>query len=309
MIRKYRYLILFFVTLALIYAGLTVLLPPNDTALERYKLSPFQLRVISLTVVLPYILIWFTALYGYIKFKNYADQIPGSREHPAWDKICRGLLVLAIWMPVTAVVSTVSTYVGRTYKELLPTTVIIHNYLTLILILTAFYILHQGSKELALTARAKKGGLFLLRFLPALMIIVAVVYTYLSLANPARYQPTQSVDVATYYLPDVLIVLTIIFPYLVIWHMGFQAVKNILTYSSSVAGVFYRNALKYLAGGVVSIVFSLIILRLITSLTAWFNSLTLKYILAVVYLLLVIIGLGYVLIALGAKKLKKLEDA
>ncbi|HSX43684.1 MAG TPA: hypothetical protein VLE69_00065, partial [Candidatus Saccharimonadales bacterium] len=63
-----------------------------------------------------------------------------------------------------------------------------------------------------------------------------------------------------------------------------------------------------LALGLGVVVGFLMVLRYLVALTTTLDNLALKYLLLVVYLLLIFIAIGYGLIASGAKRLKKIEE-
>ena len=77
---------------------------------------------------------------------------------------------------------------------------------------------------------------------------------------------------------------------------------------TNIPGILYKKALRNLADGVFVAISAIITLRIIVSMTAWFESRTLKIILLIIYLLLLVIAVGYVFIARGAKKLDTIEE-
>ncbi len=75
---------------------LTILnIPPNPSAMERYGLTEASIRIISLSVALPYIVIWAAAFYGFIRFKQYTDLIQDSPDGKPLATIANGLMILA----------------------------------------------------------------------------------------------------------------------------------------------------------------------------------------------------------------------
>lgn len=298
---------LLFALLAVVYLGLVIFLPANATTLTRYNLSAAHARNLNLGVALPYIVIWFVAFFGYIKLKNYSQIIIKSVDGKALSRISDGLLVLAIGLPVSAILSRILGYIGRSQAHLLPTTTIASIYIDLLIGLLATTIIFIGAKHLVDTVNNK------IKTEPsyAVMISLALVGTpfiYLTLTNPVRQFPSEELGRAAYYLPDALIVITVILPLLVAWYMGLTAVYYILAYRKYVKGVIYRSALGFLASGLVFIILARIAIRYLTSLNTVISQWSLNYLLIAVYILLVLIAIGFMLIAKGTKKLKMIEE-
>lgn len=133
-------------------------------------------------------------------------------------------------------------------------------------------------------------------------------YCYVTLTNPARQFPPSSGIKAAYYLPDWLLVTTIIIPYLFVWFYGMRAAAHLAFYRKNVSGVVYKQALGYLAVGLGTVIVSSMALRFLVSLTTLLNSLSLKILLILLYALIFVIASGYIFIAVGAKKLKRIEE-
>lgn len=112
----------------------------------------------------------------------------------------------------------------------------------------------------------------------------------------------------TYYLPNWLIILTLAVPYVYVWCVGINAVRNLNIYKNRVKGLVYKRAIDYLAKGIAVIIVLSIFIQLIAVLSAQLNRLNLTPLLAVIYLLLVLYALGYGLVSRGAKRLKQIEE-
>jgi hypothetical protein len=176
----------------------------------------------------------------------------------------------------------------------------------MLILLPAFWLVKSGSQKLL--AIIKKP----VNTMPSLVMIgyiaVSALYVLLVLHDPARLAPTNNASVASYYQPDWLIITTLVIPRLIAWFWGLQAVINILLYRAHVKGRLYKEALNSLAIGLAGILIMTILLRSLQSLTTSLNQWSLAVILAVIYLLLIVISIGYAFIAVGAKNLQKLEE-
>lgn len=293
--------------LGALYAFLTVLLPPDANSLVRYNLSVSQARLISLSFVLPYVAIWFAAFYGYVHCLAYAALIETKKDGKAFKTIGQGLMYLALGLPASAIINNILNQVKAHNPQLVPTTTIITNYVSLAVIFAAFLVIRRGTALLADTIK-KSNASYPQTLLRSAYVVFAVIYSYVTLSNPARQFPTIASPRAAYYLPDVLLVLTIVLPYLLVWLWGLQSAYEIHLYKKQVKGVVYKDSLGLLAKGLATVVVASAFLRFLTSLTTLLNRAALRVILVFLYLFLFIIGAGYLMIAVGAKRMKKIEE-
>jgi len=301
--KKYYYLLL---VLSVIYLGISLLTPVDSASLVKYNVSEFSLRLIGFTVYIPLILIWVAAFYGFVVFKHYSEIIKTSSDGKALSTVSKGLMVMSIGLPVSSVISSALTYGVRLSFLEQNTATIITNYFSLSLALLGYFFVMKGSRMLIAKVQKNKSGLNYLLW--GVFAIVAILYIYLTFQNPNRSVSTISGGRATYALPDILILLTIVLPYVVAWFMGILAAFNILHYQQVAQGTIYRQALKYLSTGILFIVISSVFVQFLGVVGNSLQNLSLTSLLVVVYILLGIIALGYILIAFGAKKLTKIEE-
>lgn len=292
--------------LAVIYAALAIGLPPDPATLLKYNITSLHLRILSLTIVIPVTLIWFAAIYGYVRSKMYAETVKETKEGKPIQELVKGIGILAYGLPISAIASTLLRYAGR-QTDVLPLVTILINYLNIFISLAGFLFIYQGAKGLRQLVKVDRGNvervLFIIGF-----IGLAISYTWITLANPARTVATEGVARAVYYLPDGLIVATIIIPYLYIWFIGMNAALYIGYYQRSVKGVLYRSALRFLALGIAAVIIASILMQYLTAMTVTLNRLNLTPLLVLVYALLVVISIGYMFIAAGSKRLQKIEE-
>src|SRR5690242_12023461 len=88
-----------YVAFVLLYAVSFMFNRPIAT-LQRLELSDLQYRLISLSVLIPLVLIWFAAFYGYAKLRAYTNLIKDSPDGKYVACITTGLMVLAIGLPL-----------------------------------------------------------------------------------------------------------------------------------------------------------------------------------------------------------------
>jgi hypothetical protein len=293
--------------LGVLYASLTAILPPDASSLTKYDITNAQARLLSFSFILPYIAIWFAAFYGYLQLKAYAKLIAEKQDGKAFQVISNGLMYLALGLPLSAIITNLLNEITVHNPHLRSVTAVIGNYVGLGVVLLSFYIIHKGTSMLADTVKKSKKS-YSQRGILMAYVIFCMIYSYITLTNPARQFPTATSARAAYYLPDALLLLTIVVPYLLVWFWGFQSAYKIHLYKRHVKGIIYKDSLGLLAKGIVSILVAFIFIRFLVSLTTLLNTLALNVILAALYLFLFIIGAGYIMLAVGAKRLKRIEE-
>jgi hypothetical protein len=295
-----------FIILAVVYLTLNIVIPPGSSALTRYGLTDEQITVVRLSMAIPIIIIWFLGYYGYDKFKQYANTIAGRKEGKAFDKIAQGLLMLALWLPINGITTNLSTYVASNNPGYAAAATIIKNYIVVVVVLLAFYFLYIGSSSLL--KKTKRIAVPKRSLVNLIFVVLSLFFVYWTLINPVRQFPSAEYPTAVYYLPDWLLIPTIILPYLAAFYFGMLAVQNIVAYRYKAKGIIYRNSLSSLANGIGILVISVILIRYLTAFITQLGDTTLKALLLLIYCLILFIALGYISIALGAKKLQKIEE-
>jgi hypothetical protein len=305
--RKHKIVIAILIVLSCIYLVQVLALPPQTASLEKYHLTAASARLISLTFMLPLMAVWAVALMGYMRIRDYADSIRKTKDGAALDKLSQGLLALALWMPTNTVVQGTLNRLRFSHPTMTEEVIITNNYLNIILLIIVGYLIWQGSRKLLAAIKVSPKTINR-NFLYVGTAAVGAVLSFLVLMNPAKTIPPDSGGPAAYYLPTWLLITTVLIPYIAIWYLGMEAVQNIHVYRYRVKGIIYKSALGYIASGVGVSAISVLTVRSLAAQTAWFSTLTLKLILIIVYGLVIMIGIGYLLVWIGAKKLQLIED-
>lgn len=302
--RYYVILILFIIA----YAVAVLKLPVDNSATNaRYGLTNRSAQILSMTILVPLVVIWWSAFMGFVKVKQYAAAVGQSKDGRALKVLGDGLMLLAFSLPINSILNTLRTYITNQNPSLTPSATIAYNYVSLAFTLAGIWLVAFGARKLAGTLE-KKPYTLNQAILASAFTAFCIFYTYITLTDPVREVGGGITGRAAYYLPDFLVLGTIVIPYIFLWFLGFRAAYHIQLYRLNVPGILYRKALGYLAAGIAFVVVSLMVLRLTTSMTSFLGELSLKYLLAFVYFLLILIGVGYVLIARGARRLKKIEE-
>ncbi len=301
---KYYYLGI--IILWLIYAGLTFNSPTPAQTTGRYGLSTTELRVLRATVVLPFLFIWLAGIYAVVRFNRYLKYISDSNEAEGFRNIVYGLICLLIVIVVPQFINLYTTYNPESF-EIQRRVTIVRNYSNIILYLSAFWFILKASRHLVGSISEAKPNKMSL-FIPIFMFVLSIFYILLIFLNDYRGVSDDPLIRPTYYLPDILIILTIALPYIIIWSLGTVAILKIHLFSKHVPGIIYRNAFSRVAFGLASIIGLSIIFQFISQSGAYFGRAGLGVILLIVYVILIAIAVAYLFIAKGAKALAAIEE-
>lgn len=294
-----------YLVLAVLYVALIFLLPANSHAMQTYHLSSFEYRVLYLAVAVPSLVVWFVAFYGYARLQEYARVIKRTDEASAFSQLARGYMWLAWSLPVSVITAFVLDAIADHWSGFHAAATILTNYTTLALPLIGFSIVGMASKELISRVNTRLSPMNA-RGIMLFFVVGGVLYCYLTFRqlHPGSLGSAHN----PYFLPIWLMLLTVIIPYLYAWFVGLLAAYEITTYSQQVRGVLYKQALHLLVGGLVVVIAGSILIQYVSSVDPSSGHLVLDYRLLLTVLFRVIIGIGFVLIAVGANRLKKIEE-
>lgn len=291
-----------------LYAALIFILPPDQAILNKFHLTFMQLQVINLTLILLLAVIWYAAFYGFSTFKEYALKIIDHPDGRAFNTLADGLGVLAFALPLTSLISTELNYIARMYPEFTPATVITDRYIALVLAIVAITLIYRGSKNLAALASKKPRNTVYTWLSLGAVLTMGGVYAYVALSNTASSVPDPATGKAVYYLPVWIIIATNIIPYTCVWLLGLRSIALILFFKRNAQGLIYSRTLGRFALGLGLVVGASIVVQIFTALGNTPAEWGLQLLLVFIYILVIIIAIGYLLIALGAKKLRKIEE-
>ncbi len=211
-----KFIPLVFIALALVYLAQSIFIRPDVAVLHKYHITQGKAIFLTLAIALPYIVIWFIALFGYLRLAGYTALIRDSKDGKAFVAISNGILALTLWLPINTILTGIARYVNNTHPSATAITVQTINYINLVLLFTGFLMINNGAQKLLKVIKARN---YSYRQIAAnsVFIISLVLYIYLVLNDPARQFPNGDVHLATYYLPDWLIISTLVIPRLIMW--------------------------------------------------------------------------------------------
>lgn len=291
--------------LAIFYTALIFVLPVSPATTASYHLSELEYRVVEFAVALPTLAVWLAAFVSYASLRGYARYIRKTPEGIYYDQLAEGLTWLAWSLPVSTITRAVLNAIAVNHPAFHAGSVIIGDYISLILPLIAFSVIANASRGLLGTVKIK----------PALLNSKAIVAGFMALGVFYCILTFRHFDLSSlgstqnpYFLPIWLMVLTVTVPYLYAWFMGVLAAFEITLYRRHVAGVLYKQPLGLLVGGLLIVILSSMAVQYMFSISPPSDHLVLNVQLVFSMIFRVIRGVGFVLIILGARRLQKIEE-
>jgi len=273
--------------------------------MRAFHLSSLGYRLALLTASLPLIAAWLVAFAGHAKLSEYTNMIRKTPEGPYFEKLAAGTGWLAWSLPVPALAALLLNALGNECRVFYSVSIIMVNYLNLLFALVAFSIIGAASRGLITHAKLKF-SITASRVIVLIFLVAGVAYCYLTF----RHLDLSSVASThnPYYLPVWLMVLSVIIPYLYAWFVGLLAAYEIVLFGQRAEGVLYGQSLRLLASGLTVIIGSSVILQYIHGIQPRSNHLIFGAQTVWGVLLHMVAGIGFVLLLLGASRLKRIEE-
>lgn len=273
---------------------------------SQLNISRSGLIIVELIIALMYLAAWQAGVYSYNRLLSYSAAIKNSKESKGFRMLANSILILVIALIAATLVSSFNSHLAASGHRS-SFLVIITNYLYVFPFLYAFWSFWAGSKYLASRV---KSGVSPVAFTALLAVLIIFMYFWLDsiFTNMLRTSSPDPLIPATYYLKDSLIILTIVIPSFLAWLLSIGTILNLYNYSRRVEGSIYRRALSALSWGIWVVIGGSVFLQGLQSLgTSRLLKLGLTKLIIIVFALLMLQLLGYAFVALGAKRLNKIE--
>lgn len=290
-----------FVILAVLYILLVIVLPYDQVTSRLYHLTDTQYRIFLTLISVPVVLTWFAAFYGQASLDSYASRIKRTAEGNAYKRLSYGLQWLAWGTPIIAITSAVLGGIASGNPEFFHAAVIIKHYLIILVGFAAAAYLSYGSSKLLNLLRGKP-AIISVRALLLFYVILAVVFV----SNV--WSALQSHNNSPYFLPHWLIFVTVVVPVLYGWFMALLAVYELLIYSKHAKGLLYKRSLLLLYNGIALVVGSAGFLEYLLLQGYRLRVIVLDLQFIIGYIALLLYALGFILLATGAQRLKRIEE-
>lgn len=286
--------------LTLIAIGVALGLPPDPATVQQLHTSAGAYRLAVAALLIPYILIWYVSFYAFAKLREYSRPLKNSKDGLAFHKITIGMGTIAFSLVVPTIISLILNSVAAHNPSFKTTSIIINNYLGLFPGLLGFLFLYNGARMLLRTTRQGMYR-FDIRWHAPWFLLLSVTFTHLAIENHYHWHP--------YHLNLPLLVITFIVPYLFGWMVGLLCAYELNWYARTVKGLLYRQGIRQFSHGIAITILASIAIQFVNVTFGQRLEKSLGSILLADYVLLIIVAVGLILMALGTKKLKRIEES
>lgn len=289
------------------YIVLTLKAPPASSP-NSLGLTPLEMILVQFTIVVPYLIAWLAGTRGALGFQRCLETIPEEEGGRGFGDCALGVALLVIGSLVTALLGAFRPFVAVGSAAAVGLT-IANNYVYVLTNLLASLLLFRGASRLVRRSENRSYERDDLIMAVILAVVIAGLYAPLVFTNPARQASLTPGVAASYYLPDVVIALTIVVPFIAAWTLGFLTAMRIARYMPSSRDAEQKKAVRKFVNGLWVTLFSSILLQLLVSTgTDRLLSLGLGPILAVIYAFIILQIVGFALISIGSKSLCRLIE-
>lgn len=294
-----------FLGITAFYIVLMFVLPANHITKANYNLSDTQYHVLLFLVQVPIIAVWIGALYGYTSLRRYTERVRDTPEGKDFATMTKGMGWIAWGLPVPSTMSILLNSIANSHPGFQGAALIITNYAYVIVSFMAFHYFSRGTGSLAERSQVRLTMSTAKRLLP-IFVVIGLVFCYL------MFSKFQNLDLGNsfnaFYLPNWLIALTIMLPYLYAWSIGLLAAYVLILIARQASGVLYKRAVQLLALGLAATIIGLFALQYFRAIVPRSGHLTVGGALLCIYAIYAISTTGYLLLAAGARRLKKIEE-
>jgi hypothetical protein len=297
--------LVFCALLALVYIALVVVLPANKLSLRQSNWSATEYHVIFMLIAIPMVATWFAAFYGYHWIRLYSRSLRRTEEGISYRQLANGIGWLALSIPIPSITGLILSSIANSHPGFHATSIILSNYIALLLPLIAFGIIGNAARQLTNSANLRI-SLAGARWVIFMFVVLGVMFCYFVFQHFDLSSSASNDN--PYYLPIWLMLVSLIIPYLYAWFVGLLASYEISVLATKTRGVLFSQALRLLALGLVTVIGSSIALQYISSAAPRSGHLELNSRLLVTYIVRIVAGVGFLIIAAGARKLRKIEE-
>lgn len=295
--------ILIFLFFWVIYCILSFSAPSTPEMVKAFDLTPGQINLVKASLALMLFFIWTTAFFATHSLWDYLRHLHGTKEAKGYKKILWGLIFFLVGLIEPSFIDLLNQYNFDIayFKE---KSTLFSTYLILVTHLIGMLMMMWGCRDLLKYFVAKP---YQVKFSDLLLSFnLSAIYGYLFIQNVDQFYKLSIASVFT-FLPPHLSFLSIILPYMVMWHVGIVVVRYLVILSKEIPGKIYKKAFHLFANGIMGVVGVSILFQWLNQILQLYPENTLFYFLGVMYLIFLITGISYFYLARGVMALKNIE--
>lgn len=289
-----------YIIFAAVTLGLSLILTPSSSLLDLTGLDIQQYKTLSMVSNIAYFLAWSAAFYAYYSLYRYTGTLKKTNEGKSFANISKGTMILAWGLPISMIVSLILRTASKEYASLEPLRTSVNAFLPLLFSIVAFLFISIGSNALSRSTR-KEHSTVVAYVMIYIFIVFGTVYTHFTLGHSLT-------GLKLYHMSSYPLMLTVIAPTLFSWFLGLVAAYALVNYFKHVKGLIYRRAIANVSAGICLVVLSDIFSHYIEGVFGARTYSASGNLFILIYLLILIQAGGFVLIARGANRLKRIEE-
>src|SRR5258706_1749730 len=200
-----------------IYSLLSFFAPTNPSS-KTFGLTETQIFFLKFTIIIPYFITWALAAYGLSTLEKYIALIKTKDDtiKPLLKSFRTGLIWIVLGTILTSLAGGLQPFF-MTNKSLLPIISIGINYMYVFPSLIGFIVIFRGALQLQYSPEMHDRKRVSYLFNTIIIFVISIIYIFLIYTNPTRQFSTNPSIPPTYYLPDIVIALTIVLPIIATW--------------------------------------------------------------------------------------------
>lgn len=288
-----------------LFMALVFILPVSQQKLQVYNLTASEYRYLLSIVLIPLIAAWSIAFYSFRRLREYARAIKDAPEGADYATMAMGTGWLAWGFALPPVISSLLGPLAQSHPSLIPALSWYSTYIYLLVTLVGLGYISTGVHKLARRS-AINFEMRQIRYIVALLVAMAALFCVLIVGRLHGTSLSDSFN--SFYLPNILVWVTVVIPYLYAWCLGIIGAFELSIFAQQTSGVIYKQALQYLASGLVIIIVSMIALQYFRAIVPRTGALAINGALITVYGIYAANAIGNVLLAVGVRRLKRIED-
>lgn len=290
----------------IIYQIISFSTPVSESA-STLGLSLLQIRLVQLSISIPILATWLIGIWGSINLWLFSDSLDERSTKKSFRRISVGIGILVSASILSTIIGAGQNYID--VPEVTRSTTIIRNYVYVFPTLVSLTLFYISSKSLARSVKIDQ--ISSLKYTVAVLISLSItaLYSWFILTNPLRQSSSDPSLSPTFYISDIMIFSTIVFPLFISWLLGILSIMYTDEYRGKVAGLVYQSATSMLVRGKFFIVITSMFIQLLLSLgSSRLLGQNLSILLVIIYAFIVMQAAGYLFIGLGSKKLTTIEN-
>ncbi|MEK7103473.1 MAG: hypothetical protein AAB870_03960 [Patescibacteria group bacterium] len=288
---------------SVVYGFLTLTAPRSASTQQNFELSAMQILLLQITIMIPYVISWFSGVSGVLALEKCAQVLGDNGHKKGFHYLSLGVAIVALGYLFASLISGFKPYFPPDWGI---AQTILNNYIYVLLAFFSSLCFFVGSRHLVAVRQDSTAEKDDIVMSVIITFLLAALYVPLVFTNDHRQVAASITSMATYYLADPLIVLTIILPLIASWILGLLAIFRLNRFLLPITADTQRHGTRMFTNGLGIVLFASIFLQILVSIGT--DRLLGSGVVLVLVLVFLFIGLqvvGFLSIFFGARTMSK----